>query len=76
MIRRAVVAFFILAALFGIGIGFAAEYAMEQPVLVEWHGTWYKAKVIGFGNGCTWIHYDGYSSSWDECVGPHRIKPQ
>lgn len=54
----------------------AASYSVGQAVWVEWHGTWYKAKVIGFGSGCTQIHYEGYNNSWDECVGPRRIKPR
>lgn len=54
----------------------ATQYHIGQKVLVEWRGTWYDATVIGFGNGCTMIHYDGYSSSWDECVGSGRTRPR
>ena len=41
---------------------------------VKWKGRWYPATVItGKGNDC-YIHYDGYDNSWDEWVGPARIR--
>lgn len=45
-----------------------------DPVLVEWHGRWWPAKVIEVGSGKWKIHYDGYSNSWDEWVGTDRIR--
>lgn len=64
----------------------AAPAAPEQPepevthfqngekVMVEWHGAWYPSTVLQLGSNKWKIHYDGYSNSWDEWVGPNRIK--
>ncbi|MDB4998208.1 MAG: hypothetical protein JWM74_5640 [Myxococcaceae bacterium] len=42
---------------------------------VLWKGTWYAASIIGIaGTDKYKIHYDGYESSWDEVVGPSRMK--
>jgi RNA binding chromodomain-containing protein/agenet domain-containing protein len=41
---------------------------------VKWKGRWYPATVSqAVGNRC-FIHYDGYANSWDEWVGPGRIR--
>lgn len=54
----------------------AQKFSKGDPVMVEWKGSWWPAKVIAFREGSTpyKIHYDGYSSSWDEWVGLSRIK--
>lgn len=50
-------------------------FAMGVSVEVLWKGQWYSARVIGIeGGGYYRIHYDGYSNSWDEVVGPDRIR--
>jgi hypothetical protein len=42
---------------------------------VLWKGTWYAASIIAVtGTDKYKIHYDGYESSWDEVVGPSRMK--
>lgn len=51
---------------YGFGKGDAVE--------VNWKGQWYPARVLKVGNGQWRIRYDGYSSSWDEWVGPDRIR--
>lgn len=64
------------------GTGLAKAEATETPqsfqvgskVQVEWHGKWWPAEVIETGQNKWKIHYDGYSNSWDEWVGPERIK--
>jgi hypothetical protein len=52
------------------------SFKVGDPVMVEWKGSWWPAKVIGIRKGNTpyKIHYDGYSSSWDEWIGSARIK--
>ncbi len=42
---------------------------------VLWNGSWYPAQVLERGkDGRSLIHYEGYSSSWDEWVSPARLK--
>lgn len=62
--------------------GAAASASADTPkgfsegdaVQVLWKGSWYPAHVLSARNGKYRIHYDGYDSSWDETVGPSRIK--
>ncbi len=49
-------------------------FSIGAPVMVEWHGKWWPAKVIDAKIDLWKIHYDGYDASWDEWVGPERIK--
>lgn len=52
-----------------------ASFKEGDPVSVLWKGTWYPASVLKvLGGGRYRIHYDGYDASWDENVGPSRIK--
>lgn len=41
---------------------------------VEWKGGWYPATILKTRGDQYYIHYDGYSSSWDEWVGRNRIR--
>lgn len=50
------------------------SFELDESVMVEWRGTWWPAKVIEVGKNRWKINYDGYNSSWDEWVGPDRIK--
>jgi hypothetical protein len=51
------------------------SFAVDDNVDVEWHGTWYAASVMEVkGQGKYKIHYQGYDNSWDETVGPARIR--
>ena len=45
-----------------------------NPVEVLWSGTWYDATVLAGSEASCMIHYDGYDSSWDEAVGPDRMR--
>lgn len=54
----------------------AGGYAAGQDVLCEWRGKWWPARVLEATGGLYLIHYDGYSSSWDETVGPERLGPR
>jgi hypothetical protein len=47
-----------------------------SAVWVEWNGKWWRGTVLQVLGGSLWqIHYDGWSSRWDEPVGPARIAP-
>lgn len=53
----------------------AGTYKVGDKLNVEWKGVTYPATVIGVpGPNQYKIHYDGYAASWDEVVGPSRIK--
>jgi hypothetical protein len=52
----------------------ASIYPPGTSVQVKWKGKWYPARVKKAGNNSWYIHYDGYSNSWDEWVGPSRIR--
>lgn len=54
--------------------GKASQYKTGQAVEVNWKGTWYPAKILSAKGGRYKIHYEGYNSSWDEWVGPERIR--
>jgi hypothetical protein len=52
----------------------AAQTSRSRRVQVEWHGKWYDAVVRAKKGDQTCIHYVGYGSSWDECVGAERVR--
>ncbi|HSA59469.1 MAG TPA: Tudor-knot domain-containing protein [bacterium] len=55
----------------------AAAFKAGDSVQVNWKGSWWNASVLQvLGGGRYRIHYDGYDSSWDENVGPSRIRPR
>jgi hypothetical protein len=41
---------------------------------VEWQGTWWAAEVVKTNGDRYYIHYTGWDNSWDEWVGPDRIR--
>jgi len=45
-----------------------------KRVSVEWRGRWYPAIELERAGARSRIHYVGYDSSWDEWVGPGRIR--
>lgn len=47
---------------------------LGRRVEVEWKGTWYPAEVVGIRGGRSLVHYAEYDASWDEWVGPDRIR--
>jgi LSD1 subclass zinc finger protein len=50
------------------------RYTRGRPVLCEWRGRWWPATILAeLPGGQYLIHYDGYSSSWDETVGLERL---
>lgn len=53
-----------------------ASSSSANRIEVEWNGTWYPATVLETKkNGDAFIHYDGYSDSWNEWVPPSRQRP-
>lgn len=53
------------------------RFGVGAAVCVEWSGTWWNATVVSIVGPDSWrIHYDGWSSRWDENVGPARILPR
>ncbi|MDK2126847.1 Tudor-knot domain-containing protein [Parachitinimonas caeni] len=56
------------------GAASAGPIRVGDPVMVLWNKTWYPASVLAVGKGKYQIHYDGYADSWDEWVGPNRIR--
>ncbi len=51
-----------------------SKFKVGDAVMVEWKGTWYPSHVIAVDKNKWKINYDGWASSWDEWVGPKRIK--
>jgi len=51
------------------------DYPAGSPVVVHWGGRWWNAQVVSVLGADQWqIHYEGWSSDWDEAVGPDRIR--
>ncbi|MCA9523067.1 MAG: hypothetical protein KC609_18960 [Myxococcales bacterium] len=53
-----------------------AQYNVGQSVSVLWKGKWYAARVLAVRPNSWYIKYKGYSASWNEWVGPGRIRPR
>ncbi|AOS44725.1 Agenet domain protein [Lacunisphaera limnophila] len=52
----------------------AADFKVGDPIEALSYGIWSKGKVIEVGDGKWKVTYDGYSASWDEWVGPDKIR--
>lgn len=50
------------------------ELSVGDRVEVEFTSKWYPARVLGSKRGIYHIHYDGFSSTWDEWAGSKRIR--
>ena len=46
-----------------------------ERLLVEYGGEWCKARVMKSKGDKVYVHYPGWSSEWDEWVGPNRVRP-
>lgn len=51
-----------------------SQAKVARPALVEWERRWWEASVKSEEAGRACVHYVGYADSWDECVGPERIR--
>ena len=54
----------------------SATTAPGEKLDVEWQGTWYPAVVLKRSGNRALIHYEGYDATWDEWVGPERMRPR
>ncbi|MDH5656180.1 MAG: hypothetical protein OEZ34_09745 [Spirochaetia bacterium] len=50
-------------------------YNVDQKVSILWNNKWYKGKILKKIGNKYFITYDGYEASWNEWVGPERLKP-
>ncbi|MFA7268122.1 MAG: caspase family protein [Sterolibacterium sp.] len=50
------------------------KFSRGDSVDVEWHGSWWPARVLEVRNGKYKIHYDNYGNEWDEFVDQTRIR--
>lgn len=49
-------------------------WSAKDEVEVEWRGSWWPAVLLE-QRGARWlVHYEGYSSDWDELVSVDRIR--
>src|SRR5262249_38367473 len=51
-----------------------AQRVPRNQAEVEWNGTWWAAEVVRTSGDRYYIHYTGWANSWDEWVGPDRIR--
>jgi hypothetical protein len=49
-------------------------WKVGDQVMVEENGKWYPSVILKVANGEYFIHYDGYSESYDVWVRPERVK--
>jgi len=47
---------------------------LGRYVDVEWEQTWYPAQIIAIRGEESLVHYVDFEASWDEWVGPERIR--
>ena len=63
-----------IAAFVASTSAFAQLCVVDQKTEVLWKGSWYKASVVKAGSHRCFITYSGYDNSYDEWVGPERLK--
>lgn len=51
------------------------EPGVGQRIEARYNGKWYRAKVIATDGDQLQVHYEGFDDSWDEWVGPDRVRP-
>ena len=51
-----------------------SAFKKGEKVQVNWKGKYWRAKIKSIKGSRYCIGYAGYASSWDECVGPKRIR--
>ncbi|MFO0745082.1 MAG: hypothetical protein U1F43_05305 [Myxococcota bacterium] len=54
--------------------GYGGRAAADRKIEVEWGSSWYPASIVGYQGDQTLIHYDGWSSAFDELVPDSRIR--
>jgi hypothetical protein len=53
---------------------FADLCVVGKKTDVLWKGDWYKASIVEVGKDECYITYTGYDKSYDEWVGPSRLR--
>lgn len=48
---------------------------LGDRIEVEWQGKWYRAQVVDAAEHRFKVHYVKYADSWDEWIGPDRMRP-
>jgi hypothetical protein len=51
------------------------EEPAGEKVEVLWGGTWFPSTILQRDGGRAYVHYDGWSSTWDEWVEADRLRP-
>jgi len=51
-----------------------ATYAAGQAVEIWQNGRWLPGRIQAVGNAKYFVFYDGFSVSWNEWVGPARLR--
>jgi hypothetical protein len=58
------------------GPGNPSQRYRAAEAVEAWHdGRWYPAHVHSVSSGRYFITYDGFSVSWNEWVGPQKLRP-
>lgn len=52
----------------------ARPATLGEKLQVSWSGSWYDATILEIGEGQYKVHYEGWSSDWDEWVVPSRLR--
>ena len=58
-----------------VGVRNSVTPRVGQRLEVLDQGKWYRAKTIDEKGDLVKVHYIGYDNSWDEWVGPDRVRP-
>jgi hypothetical protein len=46
----------------------------SDKVQIQWGASWYAGTILDQRGAQYLVRYDGYSSAWDEWVGPDRLR--
>ena len=68
----ATVVFMFAVTSFAVAQG--ANFKVGDKIEVLSNGTWYKADILEAKDGSYHIHYDGWTSTWNEWVKPDRMR--
>lgn len=51
-----------------------ARQTNTGSLLIEWQGRWFPGSIVRQNGDRYYIHYAGYDDTWNEWVGPERIR--
>ena len=51
-----------------------SNFEIGETVEVKWKDNWYPAVIQGVQGNLHLIHYAGYQATWDEWIGPRRMR--